>query len=402
MSSTARKHLTDLRGATRLAIDATAGVTRLVEAMHATIARLPGTGAAEPPTRTRGITGLVYRSIHGVTRLVGGGLDKSLAALTPLLGEAELSPRREAVLAAANGVLGDHLAASANPLAIPMQFRHHGIAMTLEPAALAAAYPKAGPRLLVLLHGLCMNDLQWRRRDHDHGAALARDLGFTPVTLHYNSGLHIATNGQAFARLMEQLLEAWPVALDEVVLLNHSMGGLVARSAHHYASLAGLAWPQRITRQVFLGTPHLGAPLERGGNGIDLLLGANAYTAPLARLGKIRSAGITDLRHGSLLESDWIGRDRFEHAPTHPQTVPLPESIANYAIAASTGSSTEGVRARLIGDGLVPVASALGRHRNPARRLAFAPDHVWIGHGLGHFDLLDSPEVYTRLRDWLA
>jgi hypothetical protein len=44
---------------------------------------------------------------------------------------------------------------------------------------------------------------------------------------------------------------------------------------------------------------------------VDLILGVSAYTAPLARLGKIRSAGITDLRYGNLVDEDWAGRDRF-------------------------------------------------------------------------------------------
>ena len=399
MSSSARTHLSDLRGATRLAVEATAGVTSLVEAMHATIGQVPGIVGSVKTTRTSGITGLVYDSIRGVTRLVGGGLDHSLATLAPLLGEAALSPRREALLAALNGVLGDYLAASGNPLVIEMAFRLDGRRLEPSPDFLAAAVPQAGPRLLVLLHGLCMNDLQWTRQGHNHGHGLAADAAYTPVFLHYNSGQHVSSNGRELARQLEALVAAWPVRLTEIAILGHSMGGLLARSAYHYASEAGLSWPRLLRRQVFLGTPHLGAPLERGGSGVDLLLGLSPYTAPVARLGRIRSAGITDLRHGSLLDNDWLERDRFEHAPLHPLTVPLPAGVENYAIAASTAG---GLGERLIGDGLVPVASALGRHRNPARRLAFAPDRTWIARGRGHFDLLDAPEVYQQLRTWLA
>lgn len=402
MSSSARKHLADLRGATRLAVEATAGVTRLVEALHATITQVPGVLGPAPDTKTRGITGLVYRSIHGVTRLVGGSLDQSLAALTPLLGESLPSARRETVLAALNGVLGDYLAASHNPLAIDMALRHRGVPLTLERESLAVALPQATPRILVLVHGLCMNDRMWRWQGHDHGAALAAELGYTPIYLHYNSGLHLSINGQGMAALMEDLIKAWPVPLDELVILGYSMGGLVARSAHHAGSLAGHAWPARLRRQCFLGTPHLGAPLEQGGNGIDLLLGASPYSAPFARLGKIRSAGITDLRHGSLLEADWLGRDRFEHTPTHPATVQLPAGIEHFAIAGTTGLLSGDLSDRLLGDGLVPVASALGQHRDPARRLAFQPDHTWIAYGTNHLDLLSRPAVYARLREWLA
>ncbi|MFL6292660.1 MAG: esterase/lipase family protein, partial [Thermoanaerobaculia bacterium] len=289
----------DLRGLNRLVIDATAGVTDVVEAMHHTIAR-PGVGAPSRG-RTRGIPGLVYRSIRGITRLVGGGIDAALAPFTPL-GAGRSSRQREAVLAAVNGVLGDHLVATGNPLAIPMELRRDGRPLV----------PTPGSRLLVLAHGLCMNDLQWNRKGHDHGAALARDLGFTPVYLHYNSGLHVSTNGRAFAGLLEDLVRQWPEPVEELVILAHSMGGLVARSACHYGSAAGHEWLGRLKKVVFLGTPHHGSALERGGNRVDSALGISRYTAPLGRLGKIRSAGITDLRHGNLLDEDWEGQDRFE------------------------------------------------------------------------------------------
>ena len=185
-----------LRGFSRLAVDATTGVTDLVEAMHRNIAP----GAPGPKTksgRARGIAGFVYRCIRGVARLVGGGLDVALAQLRPLLGEGSASPGREAVQAALNGVLGDYLVASGNPLAIPMRLRRDG--QDLDPSAV----PQPTGKLLVLAHGLCMNDLQWNREGHDHGAALARDLGYTPVYLHYNSGLHISINGREFAALLE-------------------------------------------------------------------------------------------------------------------------------------------------------------------------------------------------------
>jgi len=381
----------DLRGAARLATDATAGLTDLVEAMHERIARLPGGGAALDG-RTRGITGLVYRSIRGVTRVVGGSVDGLLALIAPALAaDAPAAPprrEREAVVAALNGVLGDHLAASANPLAITMALRRNGRALPLEARALAAALPDARPVLLVLLHGLCRNDLQWQRNGHDHGALLAQVLDATPVYLHYNTGLPIAENGRQFAGLMAQLLAAWPVPLQRVVLLTHSMGGLVARSALHQAQAAGQAWPARVDDVVFLGTPHHGAPLERAGHGVDLLLAAAPYAAPLARLGRVRSAGITDLRHGL--------------SGPHHTPLPLPAGPRCWAVAATLGEGRGALKGRLLGDGLVPVDSALGHHRDPAHTLAFAPDRQCVVHGTGHLELLDSPEVGRCLQRWLA
>ena len=392
----------DLRGAARLATDATAGLTDLVEAMHERIARIPGLSSPARNGRTGGITGLVYKTIRGVTRVAGGSIEALLGLLAPALDASEPFPEREALLAALNGVLGDYLAATANPLATPMALRRGGRALQMDPAALVASLPDAGGRVLVLIHGLCMNDLQWLREGHDHGAALAHDLGFTPLYLHYNSGLHVSINGHALAQQLEQLVDQWPQPVERLVLLGHSMGGLLARSAVHCGMQAGHRWPARLTDMVFLGTPHHGAPLERAGNWVDIVLGATPYAAPFARLGKLRSAGITDLRHGNLLDEDWVGRDRFARHADRRQHVPLPADVRCGAIAASMGQRDGDLKDRLLGDGLVPLDSALGRHRDAARCLAFTPERQWIGYGVHHLELLNHPEAYAQLLSWLT
>ena len=402
MTKPSHLHSSDLRGFARLAVDATAGLVDLVEAMHHTIARRAGASGTQTPGRTRGITGLVYKSVRGVTRLVGGGLDAILGQLTPALTGRTSSPGREAVLAALNGVLGDYLAATGNPLAIPMSLRRDGKALVLETQALAAAIPQAGGKLAVLAHGLCLNDRQWNRGGHDHGTVLARDLGYTPLYLHYNSGLHTSTNGRALAGLLEVLLEQWPHPVEELVIVAHSMGGLIARSAFHYGRAAGQAWPQELRKLAFLGTPHHGAPLERGGNWVDMLLSASPYSAPFARLGKVRSAGITDLRHGNVLDEDWEGRDRFARARDARRPVPLPDGVQCYAMAATQGRKPGDLRDRLLGDGLVPVRSALGLHEDPLRSLAFPQSRQWIGYGMNHLDLLGRTEVSDQLTRWFA
>jgi pimeloyl-ACP methyl ester carboxylesterase len=276
-----------------------------------------------------------------------------------------------------------------------MALRSRGVALRLQPASLAASLPGAGGRPLVLLHGLCMNDRQWQRDGHDHGEALARDLGFTPVYLHYNTGRAIADNGHDFALQMEALLAAWPVPVQGLNLLAHSMGGLVARSAVEQGRRAGHAWVRQLDRLVFLGTPHDGAPLERAGHGIDLLLGATRYTAPLARLSTLRSAGITDLRHGELLAT--AGR----RSAASREPVPLPEDVACFTIAATLGSA-DAAKSQWLGDGLVPLASALGRHADAGQALAFDADRQWVAEGVGHLQLLSDPAVDRKLRAWFA
>lgn len=406
MPQNAHVSTSDIRGYSRLAIDATVKLTGLVEAMHRNIARTPwifGTPAQGPAT---GITGFVYKSICSVTGAVGAGLDQLLAQLSPLLDEPahgkNSSMGREAFVAALNGVLGDHLAASGNPLALPMSLRRGGQNLRLQKQALDAALPQASNKLLVLVHGLCMNDLQFSRHGHDHGAALARDLGYTPVYLHYNSGRHISTNGREFSELLETLIQQWPVPAKELTVVAHSLGGLVMRSAFHYGTAAGHSWVRPLRKIVFLGTPHHGAPLERGGNWLQTMAGITPYTAPLARLGMIRSAGVTDLRHGNLLDEDWQGRDRFEHNEDLRQPVPLPQGVRCYAMAATTGKRRGDLNDRLLGDGLVPMSSALGLNRDPGRNLLFPESQRWCGYGMTHWDLLSRPEVYEQIRSWLS
>lgn len=391
-----RQHKSSWRGAAQLATEAVVGLTDLVEAIHARIAFLPAFGTAEAAQRTRGISGLVYRSVRAVTRTVGDGTQSLLGWLERGLRtdvESEALPRREreALRSALNGVIGDYLAETANPLAIPMHFRTGGRALTLEREALHARLPDAGPRPLILLHGLCMNDLQWQRDGHDHGAALARDAGFTPVYLHYNSGLSIAANGRLLAVQLEQLCDAWPVPIQSLSLLGHSMGGLLARSALHFAStdeFAHLRWAKRVRHLVCLGSPHHGAPLEAAGHLIASLLGATPFASPLARLAQRRSAGIKDLRRGNLTGN-----------PHHAVT--LPDGPRCFAVAANLKAANPKAATHLLGDGLVSVSSALGRHRHAARSLGFPPEHQAVIHATGHLGLLSSVAVYRQILRWL-
>jgi pimeloyl-ACP methyl ester carboxylesterase len=400
---TARTLLDDLRSTTRLAVEATSAVTELVEEMHHTIAGGPRILGRPLEGPTRLLTEPVYRSIRGVTRLVGGGIEVALDQLArlfaPLLPEGAPGLEREMVVAALNGVLGDYLVAIGNPLAIEMQLRHRGHPLKLERQALRLALPQATGKLVVLVHGSCLNDRQWTRLGHDHGAALERDLGFTPVYLHYNSGSHISANGREFAALLERLVAAWPTPLDELVIVAHSMGGLVARSACHFGEAAAHAWRRKLRKLVCLGSPHHGAPLERGGHWIDLFLGASRYSAPLARLGKIRSAGVTDMRFGNVTDEHWAGRDRFAHAGDPRSHLTLPDGVQCYAIAATKAHGPGGT---LSSDGLVPVDSAFGRHAKPELTLGFPEAHQWIAYATGHLDLLSRAVVYETIRSWLS
>jgi PGAP1-like protein len=401
MAKKTRNPIADLRGAARLVIEATKGVTDIVEAMQIEVGSGPAVLGRPLEGPTRALLAPVYRGIRAMMTLVGGGLDVALARFAQLPGESGTWAEYEAVLAALNGVLGDYLSKTKNPLAIEMGVRQGGRSLVLEKDHLRAAFPRAGGSLLVLVHGSCLNDLEWSRHGHDHGVALARDRGYAPAYLHYNTGLHISTNGRALAAILEQLVAEWPVPLEEVVILAHSMGGLVSRSACHYAEVAGHAWPRKLRKLVCLGSPHNGAPFERGGHWVDVLLGASRHAAPLARLGQIRSAGVTDMRFGNVLDDDWEGRDRFGHDGDRRTPLPLPAGVDCYAIAATSTTSGTAPGVALASDGLVPVDSALGRNDKPELSLRFPDSHQWIAFGAAHLDLLDRADVYAKIASWL-
>ncbi|WP_382154017.1 esterase/lipase family protein [Hydrogenophaga sp. ANAO-22] len=397
----------DLKAAVQLVTQATTGAIGVAEGVHQAVRNRLGLPAGLEPGRTGGLTGQIYQGIRGVTQLVGHGLDSALATLLPMVDDPtrhpEPSPGREAVLAALNGVLGDRLLETGNPLAQAMELRHAGRRLPLENRPLLhQRLGPATPHLIVLLHGLCMNDTQWQRNGHDHGAFLAQALGATPVYLRYNSGLHTSTNGREFARQLEVLVAQWPVPLASITLIGHSMGGLVARAACEEGRQADHRWRPLLRHLVFLGTPHQGAPLERAGHGVDVLLASTPFTAPFTRLGQLRSAGITDLRHGHVRDADWQGRERFGSSADHREPLPLPEGVACFTVAATLAPQRGLLADRLTGDGLVPLRSALGQHDDPRHRLVFARESQRTVHRTGHLELLSSPVVAEQLRAWLA
>ncbi len=381
-----RRNASDLRGVVRLAVEATVGVTDLVEKMHHTIQLGHPPLGASRADKTGGVAGFVYRSIRGTTRLLGKGLDAGMGPVTALLPETASNATRDALVAAINGVYGDHLVETGNPLATQMSLRYQGQPLNSERPV---AVPDAKGKILLFVHGLCLNDGHWTRDGVNHGEALARDLGYTPLYLRYNTGLPVAANGRELAVMLENFLLQWPQPVSELVVAGHSMGGLVARSACHYARLEDHDWLQHLQKLVSIGTPHQGAPLERGGDWINYAMDLSPYAAPFTRIAKKRSAGITDLRHGSIT---------FEAR----EFVPLPTDVKYYAMAATLAKKPSRIHERLIGDGLVPIDSALGRSQDPTRKLNIPEKRQWLGFETGHIEMLGHPEVYAQLRDWLV
>jgi pimeloyl-ACP methyl ester carboxylesterase len=385
----------DLQGISQVSIDAVKGTTKVVESLHSTISQYT-TILGDPNEKTKGITGLIYKTINSVTYLLGEGINKVLNKTSQLhgnyTGDHKLSATREAVASAMNGVLGDHFENGENPLAINMSFRVKGI--SLDKKQLLELFENATNStntVTIVIHGLCMNDLQWTRENHNHGESLAEDLGHTIVYLHYNSGLHISKNG----RQLSQLLNSINYKNDlSIKILAHSMGGLVARSACYYAQQENHNWLTDLDSMVFLGTPHHGAPLAKGGHWIDILLEISPYSAPFAKITRVRSNGLTDLRHGYIVDEDWLN-------PDQRKMIALPENVHCFCIA-TTKSKKESskISEHIVGDGLVSVNSALGKHDN--LDLDIPKTNQWIGRNIDHMQLLSDKSVYNFVKKWMA
>ncbi len=382
MKKSSALSVNDLHGITQLTVHGTTAVTDLAEDLHQRIAA-PGSATKG---RTSGITGMVYRTVRGITRLVGDGVTgvirllgaQEIIELGPAVGKA-----RENLISILNGVVGDHLALTGNPLAIQMHLRCH------EPSSNPSTIPEA-QKYALFIHGLCLNENHWRADAHVQALT---DLGYTPLFLHYNTGRNVADNGAELAELLDRHFASAKLdKVAEMVVLAHSMGGLVIRSALHFARAANHTWHAQVSKLIFLGTPHFGAPLERSGNWIHALWQATPYAGALSPIAKIRSAGITDLRHGQILAGD-------ANIAVH---VALPKNIKCYAIAAALAKSPGEFSDSVIGDGLVPINSALGQHGDAGRNLAFPKTRAEIIRGIGHLELLYAPQVTAQLRKWLA
>jgi pimeloyl-ACP methyl ester carboxylesterase len=348
-----------------------------------------------------------YRAIAAALRapLRAGG---RMLAESALEGSTALADSTSGALAlgALNGIAGDRLASQHPDLAGGLTVRRRGREIPITPDGLADAYPDATLRLAIFIHGLCGTEDTWRlgSRGADpsptYGARMRDELGITPVYVRYNTGLRVSENGRELAAALERLVAAWPVELEEISLVGHSMGGLVARSAAHYGEREEHPWTERLCHVFCLGTPHLGAPLERATNVAGWMLNRLPESRPFADLFfNRRSVGIKDMRYGNTVEEDWCDCDPDEFLRDRCQEVPFLPSATYYFVGATLTKRPDGP-GRFLGDLLVQYPSASGN--GPRRRIPFEMEN---GHHLGgahHLRLLNHPDVYAQIRDWIA
>jgi len=357
----------------------------------------------------------------GVERPTAGTRDRAgaLAGVGPLLRLLTTLPgRRDDAVAVVNGLFGDALDDQGSSLATPMTIRAGATVLPLERDALADALTEArlevGPRICLLVHGLMSTESVWQfpaTGSTTYGTLLAGDHGITPLTLRYNTGRHISTNGRELARLLNRLVAAWPVRVREIDLIGHSMGGLVVRSACHYASALwprgrhlpiGRPWTTKVRRVVLVGVPNTGAPLEVFVNLTSAALWS--LPVPATRLVGLgldhRSAGIKDLRFGAILDEDWQEQDPGALERTQPHRVRRLRRADYLLIAGSVTADPEHPLARVIGDALVTSSSATGLVEEAGGGELFPGATVRLFPKVTHLALANRPDVYAAVEAW--
>ena len=403
----------DIEAVGELVGEAAAAGGAFVKAMHEGIASRPFDvlGGAAAPVRiihdgvSRAVYGAVSGGLRALSRAGASAVAHQRGSEGPALAD---RPKTSMALGAVNGLYGDHLVRRGHRLAFSMEVRRDGATLPLTREGIAAAYPDATSRVAVFVHGLFGDEENWRQFPLSgrgpgrltYGERMQDDLSFTPVMLRYNSGLHVSRNGRELARVLEELVQAWPTGVEEIVLVGHSMGGLVVRSACHYGERDGRRWTASVSHVFSLGTPHLGADLEKGVNALSWAFGRLPETRGIAAFLNARSVGIKDLRYGACVDEDWntcqdpdeFLRDRCTEVPFLPD--------AHYYFVGCT--VREGPLGAVLGDLLVRIPSSSGRGNGKGRRIPLEDDHVHEIHGLTHMDLLNHPAIYDQLRLWIT
>lgn len=424
-----------LKGLRDLIFDSVEATTNLVEKTHLRVTRRAAERVGLLPPLEPGanavaaVHGLaassVYATIRAVNRGVGYVVRSATDPVLDALQDAELTSlatslpsdrvddaRRLLALgqSALNGLYGNHLAERGNGLDLGMTFRVRGEELEVTRENVARAFPEATKRIAVFVHGLSCTEWSWSLFAERYygdasvtfGSKLQAELGYTPFYVRYNTGRHVSENGRQLALLIERLMTEYPVGVEEIVLIGHSMGGLVSRSAAHYGREYGHAWSQRLKHIFCLGSPHLGAPLEKGTHMLSVLLQAfpTAGTEVPAALLNSRSSGIKDLRYGYTLDEEWRDRDPDAALEDHRRDALHVDGVGYYFLAATITTDPNHPAGILLGDVLVRTPSAAGRAPEPDRHIPFHSGRVF--GGMHHFHLASHPEVYAAIRQLLA
>jgi len=288
-----------------------------------------------------------------------------------------------------SGFLGEWLHQRRNPMASAMELRFED--QVLSPASPDITPEQARPTIILLIHGLTELETIFDypgRPGENYGTELAAHMDATPLRLRYNTGRHISSNGDELDQALEQLLANWPVAVEKLILIGHSMGGLVTRSACHHAQQHQSAWISKLSACVYIGSPHEGSWLAKAAHKTADVMGRapRDYLRAVSDFLNIRSPGIHDLTEGDI----YPDREDFQQPP-------LIDGVRHYAIAGLLAAQSGHPINILFGDALVQESSATG-----ANQKAWALTDTATFPNIDHIRLTHHPDIYQKLQEWLV
>lgn len=425
-----------IRGFVDLVFDLVDETSHLVERTHDDVVERsvrrfapvePVRAAAKVVTGVQGaIAGTIFKSIRGINGVTRDSVSMAADVAELALGKTLDAPHNELATpmqstalgslswcadylqSSLNGFWGDSLSRKRSALATDMTLRHNGRQLAATPEAVAEAFPQATGKICVFVHGLASTEWLWHLSSAEYydgdssvsfGSRLNEDLDYTPVYLRYNTGRHISENGRDLSALLDDLCQAYPVPIEEIALVGHSMGGLVVRSAATFGSEQNSPWVEQLRHVACVGAPNLGAPLEKGVNlltGILRHVDAAAAQVPVEILDG-RSAGVKDLRYGYTHDEEWQGKDPDAVFANARKDIPLVEGVGYYFCAATISKDPEHPVGQLLGDMLVRLPSASGESGDVTQRIPFSSGKEFSG--ISHIHLVNHPDIYEVIRD---
>lgn len=404
----------EVRALGKLATDAARDGISRIEKVHHAIARRSWRPTGPAGTPSHAVHNVIAAGAYASVR---AGIDVTGALVGAVLGEVARAARWRApsetpagstLLGILNGFAGDRLGRQGSPIALEMTVLHEGTCLPTDAADVRVAVPEATGDIVVFVHGLIETDRWWRwgaeryygEPDVTYGSRLRTDIDVTPLHIRYNTGRHVAENGRGLARLLDATLASWPVPVERLTLVGHSMGGLVIRSACHIGADDGHDWVSLLKHAVYLGTPHHGTSLARGATAVGSLLGTLPEIRPFAAVLARPSAGIADLRHGTFAVPSGYGESPDEWLDAGGHDVPPLPGCRHHVVTASLTRQGDSLLDRLVGDLLVQTVSASGTGTR-GRASHFVAEEGFALGGVHHFALLNHPTVYDQLRNWL-
>ena len=356
-----------------------------------------------PEQADRAIAG-IYGTIRGAGSLLG---------TTIPMGARQLAKRRRlkrlwgpgagrAIQATANAIWGDELAHRSSALATSLQLRSpKGDRVPVNPIALQQAYPEAGSDLVLLIHGWNETEAAWSREEDSSRPHLVSTIEApdrTCLLVRYNTGLSVAASGGALAELIDSVAASWPTAIENIHIVGHSMGGLVARNAVGRAVDLEIGWVGSLRNLVTLGTPHLGSPIEKSLALATRALQVAPESRPIGDFLDLRSRGIKDLRYGGVVNHDWIEHKWIRPLAPDGDDGGLPESVAQHFATGVITKDPAHPLGVIFGDLVVRPGSGTGQ----SRHRSVSATNLRVFGGQKHTDIIHDPEVHRQVRAWLA